>query len=396
MNTLLDKLKVQAKEEVEARRAELIDLSLRIHANPELALQEEKASGWLAEYLEARGFEVERGICQLPTAFRASYGSGEPVIAFLAEYDALPKLGHACGHNIIAASAVGAGVATKGGVGQLGGTILVLGTPGEEAQGGKAIMMAREGFTGIDAALMVHPGVRDMAITQALACVSLEVEFFGKAAHAAARPDEGINALEALILAFNSINSLRQHIRSKSRIHGIITAGGEAANIVPDYSAAYFLVRAEDEAYLEEMKGKVLNCFLAASLATGARLEYKWGELRYAPLRNNPVMAQLFTQNMESLGRTISPPDPRYGFGSTDMGNVSQVLPSLHPSVAIAPLEVSTHSPEFAAAASSEAGHQGLVDGAKALAMTAIDFLAQPGIRAKVKEEFSRKEEACP
>ena len=381
-----EELKNQVLEEIEAHRAELIDLSLKIHAHPEIGLQEVKASGWLTEYLQRMGFAVERDFCQLPTAFKASYGEGKPAIAFLAEYDALPKLGHACGHNIIAAAAVGAGIAIKSVVNQRGGRVLVIGTPGEELYGCKATMVERGGFAEVDVAMMVHPGTENVATPITLACSSLEVEFFGKAAHAAAYPDEGINALEALILAFSNINSLRQHIREKSRIHGIITAGGEAANIVPAYSRAIFLVRAGDEEYLKELKEKVLNCFIAASLATGARLEYKWGEVSYALLRNNLVLAQLFAQNMESLGRKVYPPDPLRGFGSTDMGNVSQVVPSLQPMVAIAPHQVSEHSPEFAAAAASETGHQGLLDGAKALALTAIDLLTNPEILARVKE----------
>jgi amidohydrolase len=391
-------LKKLVLEEVEAHRTELIDLSLRIHANPELSLQEVKASGWLAAYLEGKGFEVERGFCELPTAFKASYGQGKPVIAYLAEYDALPKLGHACGHNIIAAAAAGAGVATRTAVNQLGGRVLVIGTPGEELHGCKAIMVKRGGFAEVDVAMMIHPGTRDIVSPPALACSSLEVEFFGKAAHAAACPDEGVNALEALILAFNNINSLRQQVRERSRIHGIITDGGEAANIVPAYSKAIFLVRAEDEEYLGKLKERVLDCFSAASLATGARLEYRWGEVSYAPLWNNSALAQLFSQNIETLGRKTYPPDPRQGCGSTDMGNVSQVVPSLQPFVAVASPGASEHSPEFALAAASEAGHQGLLDGAKALALTGVDLLANRRALARVKEEFMKQktiEGAC-
>lgn len=382
-------MKERVLEEVEAHRAELIDLSLRIHANPEPSLEERQALVILAEFLEVNGFEVERGSCELPTAFKASYGQGTPRIAFLAEYDALPELGHACGHNIIAASAAGAGIACKAAVDQLGGTILVIGTPGEEYHGCKALMVQRGAFDEVDVAMMIHPGTKDVVAPAALACSSLEVEFFGRAAHAAARPDEGINALEALILAFNNINSLRQHVRGDSRIHGIITNGGEAANIVPAHSKANFLVRAADEEYLSELREKVLNCFIAASLASGTRLEYKWGETSYSPLLNNLALTKLFTQNLESLGRKVRPPDPNRA-GSTDMGNVSQAVPSLHPIIAIASSEVSEHTPEFAAAAASEAGHQGLVDGAKALALTGVDLLADREIIDMVREEFQR------
>ena len=349
----IEKLKRGVAEEVETHREELIELGLRIHQNPELGFQEVKASRWLTSYLKRNGFKVEKGICQLDTAFSGQYGSGKPRIALLAEYDALPGLGHACGHNIIAASAVGAGVALRSAIDQLGGSVVVIGTPAEELYGGKGIMVQRGAFDDIDATMMIHPSVVDVASTQALACITLEVEFIGKAAHAAARPEEGINALEAMIQAFNGINSLRQHIRDGARIHGIITQGGEAPNVVPAYAAGNFLVRAEDEAYLDELKGKVLNCFKAASLASGARLEYKWSEAYYAPLRVNMALAEVFSKNLEALGRKVAPPMNR-AFGSTDMGNVSDVVPSIHPTVAIAPIEVLPHSPEFSSAAASE------------------------------------------
>jgi len=363
---------------------------MNIHSNPELGLQEAKAAAWLTQYLEENGFSVERGICELPTAFRGSYGQGRPAMAILAEYDALPKIGHACGHNLIAACAVGAAVASKPAIDQRGGNIVVIGTPAEELHGGKAIIADRGGFNNLDVAMMVHPGVADTAAAQVLACQALEVEFFGQAAHAAGRPENGINALEAMLLSFAAINSLRQHIKDKARIHGIITVGGEAANIVPAHSAASFLVRAEDDAYLGDLKQKVLNCFIGAGTATGARLEYRWGNICYARLRNNLTLTQLFSQNMEYLGRKMQPADPDRVFGSTDMGNVSQLVPSIHPFVAVAPGDVLIHSPEFAAAATSDAAIQGLLDAAKALAMTVVDLVASPEVFVKIREEFER------
>jgi len=387
----IEGLKAQVSSQIDARRHQLNELSLRIHSNPELGFQENKAVAWLTQYLEENGFSIERGICELPTAFRGSYGKGKPAIAILAEYDALPKLGHACGHNLIAASAVGAGVACKLAIDRFGGSILVIGTPAEELEGGKAIMAQRGGFSDLDIAMMVHPGVLDMATTQALACQALEVEFFGKAAHSAARPEAGINALEAMIQSFVAINSLRQHIRDKARIHGIITDGGEAANIVPAHSAGVFLVRAEDNTYLDKLRQKVINCFIGAATASGARLEYRWGDISYAPMRSNLTLARLFRRNMQSLGRKVKLTDPSSAFGSTDMGNVSQLVPSIHPEVAIAPKEVSTHSPQFASAAASEAGKQGLFDAAKALAMTVVDLVASPEIVTKIKEEFRQE-----
>ena len=382
-------LKESVIKEVEASRRQLGDLSLQIHDNPELGFKEEKAAALLTGYLKKNGFSIEAGICQLPTAFRASYGKGTPAIAVLAEYDALPHLGHACGHNLIAGCAVGAAVAARPAIEGCGGQVIVIGTPAEEFYGGKVMMVERGAFDGLDAALMMHPGSHNSATTQALACINLDIEFFGQASHAAAHPEAGINALEAMLLSFAALNSLRQHIMDKARIHGIITDGGEAVNVVPAHSAANFLVRAEDRAYLEVLKEKVLDCFVGGATATGARLEYRWGEVVYAPLRNNLALAELFRQNMESLGREM-PLSGSTSVGSTDMGNVSQVVPGIHPTVAIAPEGVSVHSPEFAAAAASEVGLKGMLDAAKALAMTVVDLVTNPETMAAVKEEFGR------
>jgi len=383
----MEKLKLEVKQSVESHKQQLIQLSLNIHDNPELGFKEEKAAAWLTSYLEDNEFHVERGIAGLPTAFRATYGQESPRIALLAEYDALPKVGHGCGHNIIGVSAVGAGVASKHAVDQLGGSIVVMGTPGEEVLGGKIDMVKAGAFTEIDVAMIVHPDTRNIPTQEALAASTLEVEFFGRPAHAAGQPHKGINALDAMVLAFTSINSLRQHIRGDARIHGIITDGGEAPNIVPAHSAATFLVRALDDDYLTELKDRVLNCFMGASMASGARLEYRWKNRTYAPMKNNMTLAGLFKQNLESLGRNVEEFDRRFGLGSTDMGNVSQVVPSIHPTIAIAPHEVLLHSPEFATATISEAGHDGLLDGAKAVAMTVVDVL-QPGMIDKIRQEF--------
>jgi amidohydrolase len=387
MSLEIEKLKLKIKDSVELQRQQLIQLSLNIHDNPELGFKEEKASAWLSSYLENSGFHVERGVAGLATAFRATYGHGSPRIALLGEYDALPKIGHGCGHNIIGVSAVGAAAASKSIIDQLGGSIVAMGTPGEEGYGGKIDMVNGGAFKEIDVAMIVHPDTRNMPTEEALACSTLEVEFLGRPAHAAGQPHKGINALDAMIVAFTSINALRQHIRGDARIHGIITDGGEAPNIVPAHTAAVFLVRALDDDYLAELKDKVLNCFTGASVATGARLEYRWRDRTYAPMKSNMILAGLFKQNLESLGRQVEAFDPHFGLGSTDMGNVSQVVPSIHATIAIAPREVLIHTPEFAAAAVSEAGQQGLMDAAKAMAMTVADIL-QPGTVDKIKREF--------
>jgi amidohydrolase len=388
-------LKSRIVFEIEAHRQELSDLSRRIHDNPELGFHEYKAVQWLVQYLEQNGFEIEPRICGLETAFRASYGRGQPVIAFLAEYDALPDLGHGCGHNIIAASSTGAALGAKAAVDECGGRVLVIGTPAEELYGGKVTMAQKGAFSDLDAAMMVHPGNYDIAVTEALACQGLSVEFFGRAAHAAGQPEKGINALEAMILSFNSIDALRQHIRSSARIHGVITDGGQAANVVPAHSAGDFLVRAADEVYLAELKQKVLNCFSGAALATGARLEYKWDELWYAPMLNNLTIGRLFVQNMRQTGRKARMKalarGPDKGFGSTDFGNVSQLVPGMHASVAITGEGVDTHSPQFAEAAISEKGLRAMIDAAKGLAMTAADLLSDPALLSRAKDEFNRR-----
>ena len=381
-------LKSKIIAEIDDNKKELFNLSRRIHDNPELGFHEKRASGWLTEYLEKNGFAVERGICSFPTAFRAGYGQGPPAIALLAEYDALPELGHACGHNLIAVSAVAAGIGAKVAVDQAGGTVVVIGTPAEELYAGKQVMAQRGAFNNLDAAMMVHPGSHNSAATEALACQRLDIEFFGKAAHAAARPEAGINALEAMILAFNAIDALRQHIGPKSKVHGIITDGGSAANVVPAHSAGNFLVRAADETTLADLKQKVLNCFIGAASATGARLEYKWEEHYYAPMLNNRSIGRLFVTNLRRLGRNASLTDTDTSFGSTDFGNVSQIVPGMHANIAIGQTRIPIHSPQFVKAAISEIGLETMLLAAKGLALTVADLLSSPEQLAKVKVEF--------
>ncbi len=385
-------LKEGVNSQIDSIRDELIQLSLRIHNNPELGFEEHNASDWLTEYLDNSGFHIEKGVGGLPTAFKASYGSGQPVIALIAEYDALPDIGHACGHNIIGTAAIGAGIASRNAIDSLGGSVIVYGTPAEEIYGGKVPLVNAGVFNEANAAMIVHPGVRNIVMVESLACQNLDVEFFGKSAHAAAHPEQGINALEAMVLSFNSLNYLRQHINEKSRIHGIITDGGKAANIVPDYTSASFMVRAAEKDYLEEIKVKVLDCFRGAALSTGCRLEYKWGSTIYYPMKNNMLLAQFFSRNLESLGRKVESFEHSFGFGSTDMGNISQIVPSIHPMIAITRSGMSLHSPEFAQAAASEIGHKGLLDAAKAMAMTVVDLLCDKGIILDIKREFDSEQ----
>lgn len=384
-------LKQRAAADIDRRRNELIHLSLDLHAHPETAFEEVRSSALLADFLERNGFSVERGVCDIPTAFRASFGSGEPRVAIIAEYDALPGVGHGCGHNIIGTASCAAGTAVRPLIEQTGGTLLVIGTPAEEAAGGKVYMAARGAFDGLTCAMMVHPGNRNTALAYALACLELDVEFTGRAAHAAARPEAGLNALDAMVAAFVSIGLLRQQLRDSARIHGIITDGGQAVNVIPHHTAAKFLIRTEEDDYMDDvLKPKVLACFQGAAAATGCRLTYKWGEeSRYKTMRTNLALAAAYRANVEALGRTVVTPESSRSMGSTDMGNVSHIVPAIHPAIAIAPPDVPIHTTDFRDCAASDSGHQGLIDSAKALAMTAIDVLTGPALRTAMWDEFN-------
>ncbi len=384
-------LKQRASAELDRMREDLVALSLRIHETPEIAFEEHKSSAMLADFLAENGFEVERGICDLPTAFRATAGSGSPRIAFVAEYDALPGVGHGCGHNIIGTASSAAGIVVKDLLEAAGGgTVQVIGTPAEEAAGGKVYMIARGAFDGLDCAMMVHPGNRDTAVAYGLACLELDVEFLGRPAHAAARPDAGINAVDAMVAAFANIGLMRQQMRDSARVHGIITDGGQAVNVIPHHTAAKLLVRSEDDDYMDDiLKPKVLACFEGAAQATGCELVYKFNEeARYKTIHTNMALANAYKANVESLGRKTVNPESKRSMGSTDMGNVTQVVPGIHPAIAIAPWDVPIHTEEFREFAKSESGHQGLLDAAKAMAMTGIDVLVDAELRKRMKDEF--------
>jgi amidohydrolase len=316
---------------VESRRAQLIELSVRIHACPELKFEERRSSAWLAEFLASLGFTVERPAYGLDTAFVARKGSGRPRVAILCEYDALPGIGHGCGHNIIATAGVGAGAALAELLPETGGTLVVLGTPAEEGGGGKILMAQRGAFEEIDAAIMVHPAGMDLAGMHVLALSLVEVEYLGRAAHASAFPDRGINALDALVTAYNAIAQLRQHIRASERIHGIITDGGQAPNIVPEHAAGVFCIRAATEPQLACLKQRVFACFQAGAQATGAQLNPRTVGDDYSDLWTNAPLAAAYAANLARLGRTvvdIAHVPPRVA-GSTDMGNVSKLVPAI-------------------------------------------------------------------
>ncbi|MBN1368883.1 MAG: M20 family metallopeptidase [Dehalococcoidaceae bacterium] len=382
-----DNLKNQVADTLKQHKTHLKRLCLKIHASPETGLEEYKASGWLREYFENNGFEINAGVGDLPTAFTACYGNGKPRIGLLAEYDALPQLGHACGHNIIAAASAGAAIAVKPAIDALGGTIVVIGSPSEEIHSGKELLIRRGVIEGLDAAMMVHPGNENITRIQTLACITLEVEFKGRQAHASANPEEGVNALEAMLLSFNAINSLRQHIPDSARVHGIITDGGQAANIVPARSAAMFMVRATNTGYLEELKSKVINCFKGAAAATGTKLKYHWADVYCQPMKSNACLAAAFNRNMAVTGRQME--TGNRDFASTDMGNISQIVPSIHPIIAIAPRGTPLHSTGFLKAAASGEAIKAVEDAALAMALTITDILSDAELLESIQDEFN-------
>lgn len=387
---MLDAVKQAVIAEVDRLGPELLRLSRFLHANPELAFEEVQAAELLTRTMEAHGFSVERGVAGLATAFTASYTSGEgPTVAYLAEYDALPGLGHACGHNLIASGSVGAALALKSALDRLPGRVLLVGCPAEERGGGKIPLVESGVFGGVDAAMLVHPSNRTEIVKKALGMRDVQVEFFGRAAHAAALPHFAINALDAVILAFNNINALRQQVRSDARIHGIITHGGKAPNIIPDYAAALFYVRALDMEYLEELYHRVLGCFEAAATATGARCQVKRAGHDYYPHKINYALAHLFRENYEALGVVVDQGPEDVELGSTDVGNVSQVVPTLQPTITICGPRVSCHMSEFAVASGSSAGEEGMLLAAKAMALTGLDLLRDRAGLDRVKAEFA-------
>ena len=368
----------------------ILSISHQIHAQPETAYQEIFASNLLADTLESFGFQIERGVAGIPTAFRASKGNPNgPRVAFLAEYDALPEIGHACGHNIIATSALSAGIGLGAVVNDLPGQVLVIGTPAEETSGAKVAMVKLSIFNDVDAALMIHPYAGNYTLTESLALDAIQVEYFGKPAHAAAAPWDGKNALDALILLFTSLNALRQQIKPDARIHGIITHGGVAPNIIPDYTVGRFYLRAQTRAYLNELVEKFNACVQAAAAATGTRAETSHFESSFDDIANNVTLAQRMTDYMsQSLGAGSFSTKPDSS-GSTDMGDVSHVVPGIHVNIDITNgQKFFPHTREFCLAAASAYADQALLRAGKGLALTGYDFLNDPNFRTAARAEF--------
>lgn len=387
----LDLMKHAACEAVDRLEPELLRISHAIHAKPELAFEESFASSLLIDTLRGADLDVEAGAYGLETAFSSEFGASEgPCVAVLAEYDALPGIGHACGHNLIATSALGAGLALSTLRDHLPGRVRVLGTPAEERGGGKELMARQGALDGVDAALMMHPASVDLVSMPCSALAEVDVTYHGTAAHAAAMPERGVNALDALVTAYQAIAQLRQHIQSSERLHGIITEGGSAPNIVPELASGRFYVRAANQTALDELKIRVTGCFEAGASATGARLEIGWGAVDYLDILRNGPLEDAFRANAETLGRRFFPMErlPASLNGSTDMGNVSHRVPSIHPMLSAAPPNCTIHNAEFATHAALEIGDRAALDGAKALAMTALDVLTDGDLLRRSRDIF--------
>ncbi len=373
---------------------ELIQVSLEIFNNPELNFKEFKASKLLAKKLEEAGFSVELGVADLETAIKAVHPeiSKGPTVAILAEYDALPEVGHGCGHNLIATAALGASLAIGQIKSEIPGQLIFMGTPAEEGGGGKIFMIDAGLFKEVDAAMMFHPSATYTMVGRGgLALSEVKIEFFGQTAHASADPESGINALDAVVQTYNAISALRQHITSDARIHGIITNGGVKANIIPDYASASYYVRALDTNYCKELVKKVEACAKGATLSTGAELKFSIIEPSYASRKINRVLGEAFLKNLKIINVPIFPMKPGAGLGSSDIGNVSQIVPTIHPYIRVSDESIPGHSKQFAKASSSEKGHEAMINAAKALAMTAIDVLTNPDLVKAMKKEFESK-----
>jgi amidohydrolase len=378
---------------IDHEKDNLAKLARDIHAEPELRFEEHEAAKNITGYLERIGFTVERGVGGMPTAFRATAGKpGGPRVAVLAEYDALPEIGHACGHNLIAAGGVGAFVGAAEVAEKLGGEIVLLGTPAEEGGGGKIKLIEAGAFEGVAAALMFHPFDRDILSHPFLALCTYTFRYEGKASHAAAAPHDGKNALVACMDTFHLIDSQRATFKDGVRVHGIIRdGGGQASNVIPEGAASEIVVRALDDVEHARVRAIVERCARAAAMASDVKLSFHVHE-GYRSLNVNRTTAKLFGAHCEALGRTVKETDPTAGTGSTDMGDVSHVVPSIHPMLGIVDEGTTTiHQRDFATAAASDRGVATAILAAKAMARTAAQILGDADLRARIQTEFARR-----
>ena len=387
-------LKQRAAARIDEAAKALDDLALAIHDHPETAFEERFASTSISDYLASQGLPVTRGAGGIETAFVSeTKNGGGPTVAICSEYDALPGIGHGCGHNLIATSGVGAYLGVAAVSRDLKGAVRLIGTPAEEGGAGKVKLHDAGVFKDVAAAIMFHPADADVLDPLMVALRVLDIEFRGKAAHAAASPYDGVNALDALMLGWGAMNALRQLIRSDTRIHGMITDGGQASNIIPERAAARIIVRAADPSYLGDLRRRVLACFEGAAKATGAELRYEWGESMDQVTTNQP-MAAAFLANARALGRDLGPRRAGETSGSTDMGNISSLVPSIHPFLSVSDGRIPWHSRDFAAAARTPQALETMHVAAKALAFTVIDLLARPDLLKQAKEAFATRPRA--
>jgi amidohydrolase len=380
------------KKDFDNMKDELIKISNQLYNNPELGDEEYESMKLLTDYLRSYDFEVETNIVDRPTAFRAEFAGKKPgpTIAYLAEYDALPGIGHGCGHNLIATMAVGAGIVLRKHIEETGGKVVVLGTPAEETNGAKVPMSEQGTFDDIDIAMMVHPADVSSESGPMLAMDALQFTYIGKASHAAAAPEAGINALDAVIQLFNGINALREHVPSDVRMHGIITEGGQAANIVPEKAVAQFYIRADEREVLDDVVAKVKNTADGAASMTGASVEITNYELSYDNMVTNNVLSDAFTKNLKACS-----PNPVYpavsATGSADMGNVSQVVPAIHPYVGMNEPGLVFHTQAFADKTITADGETAIADAVVALAQTGYDILMDPDLLSAIKAAFEKQ-----
>ncbi|HVR89244.1 MAG TPA: M20 family metallopeptidase [Candidatus Limnocylindria bacterium] len=388
------KLGERALRAIDDKREGLIALSMALHADPEIGYQEFRASARLADFLEANGFAVERGYKKVETAYRgdATGSTKGPTVAILTEYDALPDIGHACGHNLIAMMGTAAAIGVRAVMGELPGRLAAVGTPAEEGGGGKVALVRSGGFNDIDVAMMCHPSSRTLSGRTSLASNRVDIEFTGKAAHAAAQPDKGINALDGVLQTFNNVNAMRQQLRPEARIHGIITSGGSAANIIPEYAMAKFSVRALDRRYQQEVLKRFIACAEGAATATGTKLKVTVQENSgYENMVPSQPLAERWALHLRALGQTVQATQDDERMGSTDMGNVSQLMPAIHPYIGIAQEGTPGHSTAFRDAAGTPEAHANALLAAKAMALVTIDVLTDPSLVERARAEFEER-----
>lgn len=387
----VDQARAVVRAEIERLTPSLLELSHSIHANPELNFEEHHAHEALTGVLDDNGIDVVRGAYDMPTAFDARVGAADgPTVAVLCEYDALPEIGHACGHNIIGSAGLGAGIAVAKVAEALGGRVAILGTPAEEGGGGKEFMIRRGAFDDVDLAMMVHPADRDLRTMHTIAIQRLDVTYDGKASHAAAAPHQGRNALDAAVLGYNAVAALRQHIRPDERIHGIFTEAGVKPNIVPSRAAAEWYVRSGNMSSLETLKERVQRCLQGGADASGCEMHVHWIDPPFADMLDNHPLLELYVKNAMDVGRHPMPEaEGAMVVGSTDMGNVSYAVPSIHPMIKAAPEGTAIHTPEFEVFAGSEQGDRAVIDGALTMALTMVDCLASVDTREEIRAAFS-------